>query len=205
MINLLAARAPCLNRALCKVARERGEVVLIDGTRIPVQRRTGKPNRPNHSGKHHRHGLHLLALAGEKGNLIWVSAARPGRTHDATTARIDKIVEHLKAAGLGALADLGFIGVDKPDDPDDLVIVSGYKATRARKLTPGQKQANTCRLADTPRRTRLRPPESLADPHQAPHRPRPRDRSPARPTRPDQPRSPPITGDQDENPSSEAS
>ncbi|MEV6246731.1 transposase family protein [Streptomyces sp. NPDC051742] len=52
------------------------------------------------------------------------------------------MVEHLKAAGLGALADLGFHGVDKPDDPDDLVIVTGYKATLARKLTPGQKQAN---------------------------------------------------------------
>ena len=48
----------------------------------------------------------------------------------------------MKAAGLGALADLGFLGVDKPDDPDDLVIVTGFKATRARKLTPGQKQAN---------------------------------------------------------------
>nr|WP_236653721.1 transposase family protein [Streptacidiphilus melanogenes] len=67
---------------------------------------------------------------------------RPGRTHDATAARRDKIVEHLKAAGLGALADLGFLGVDKPKNPDDQVIITAYKATRARKLTPGQKQAN---------------------------------------------------------------
>ncbi|MEV0262286.1 transposase family protein [Streptomyces sp. NPDC050617] len=66
----------------------------------------------------------------------------PGRTHDATVARRDKLVEHLKAAGLGALADLGFLGVDKPENPDDLVIVTDYKATRARKLTPGQKRAN---------------------------------------------------------------
>ncbi|WP_307036487.1 transposase family protein [Streptomyces canus] len=43
---------------------------------------------------------------------------------------------------LGALADLGFLGVDKPDDPEDLVIVTGFKATRYRKLTPGQKEAN---------------------------------------------------------------
>ncbi|MFD5522274.1 transposase family protein [Streptomyces sp. NPDC127066] len=54
----------------------------------------------------------------------------------------EQIVEHLKAAGLGALADLGFLGVDKPENADDQVIVTGYKATRARKLTPGQKQAN---------------------------------------------------------------
>jgi hypothetical protein len=142
MIDLLAAKAPRLDRALRQIARRGGEVVLIDGTLIPTQRRTGKANRPNYSGKHHRHGLHFLALTDEKGKLIWISAARPGRTHDATAARRDKIVEHLKAAGLGALADLGFNGVDKPEDPDDLVIVTGYKATRARKLTPGQKQAN---------------------------------------------------------------
>lgn len=142
MIDLLAARAPRLDRALRKIARRGGEVVLIDGTLIPTHRRTGADDRRNYSGKHHRHGLHFLALTDEKGKLIWISAARPGRTHDATAARHDKIVEHLKAAGLGALADLGFIGVDKPDDPKDLVIVTGYKATRARKLTPGQKQAN---------------------------------------------------------------
>ena len=142
MIGLLAARAPRLDRALRKIAKRGGEVVLIDGTLIPTQRRTGADDRPNYSGKHHRHGLHFLALTDEKGKLIWISAARPGRTHDATAARHDKIVEHLKAAGLGALADLGFIGVDKPENPDDLVIVTGFKATRARKLTPGQKQAN---------------------------------------------------------------
>ncbi|WP_406723664.1 transposase family protein [Streptomyces sp. GD-15H] len=142
MIGLLAARAPRLDRALRAIARRGGEVVLIDGTLIPTQRRTKADDRPNYSGKHHRHGLHFLALTDERGKLIWISAARPGRTHDATAARHDKIVEHLKAAGLGALADLGFLGVDKPDDPDEQVIVTGFKATRARKLTPGQKQAN---------------------------------------------------------------
>ncbi|MEW1913174.1 transposase family protein [Kitasatospora sp. NPDC085895] len=142
MIDLLAARAPRLDRALRKTAARGGEVMLIDGTLIPTQRRTGKANRPNYSGKHRRHGLHFLALTDERGRLIWISAARPGRTHDATAARRDKIVEHLKAAGLGALADLGFLGVDKPENPDDQVIVTGYKATRVRKLTTGPKQAN---------------------------------------------------------------
>jgi hypothetical protein len=142
MVGLLAAKAPRLDRALRKIAKRGGEVVLIDGTLIPTQRRTGPDNRRNFSGKHHRHGLHFLALTDEKGRLLWISAARPGRTHDATATRHDHIVEHLKAAGLGALADLGFLGVDKPKDPDDLVIVTGYKATRTRKLTPGQKQAN---------------------------------------------------------------
>lgn len=142
MIGLLAARAPRLDRALKKIVQRGGEVVLLDGTLIPTERRTGKDDRRNYSGKHHRHGLHFLALTDENGRLVWISAARPGRTHDAKAARHEHTVDHLKAAGLGALADLGFIGVDNPDDPDDLVIVTGYKATRTRKLTPGQKEAN---------------------------------------------------------------
>ena len=93
-----------------------------------------------HSGKHKRHGLHFLALTDENGRLIWISAARPGRTHDITAARHDHIVDHLKAAGLGALADLGFLGLG--DTGEDPVVVTGYRATKKRKLTTGQKTAN---------------------------------------------------------------
>ncbi|MFE9479546.1 transposase family protein [Streptomyces spororaveus] len=84
LITLLAAQAPRLDRALKKIAKQGGEVVLIDGTLIPTQRRTGKADRHNYSGKHRRHGLHFLALTDERGRLIWISAARPGRTHDNT-------------------------------------------------------------------------------------------------------------------------
>ncbi|MFF0131281.1 transposase family protein [Streptomyces mirabilis] len=140
LIALLAAQAPCLDRALKRVARTGGEVVLIDGTLIPTQRRTGKANRRNYSGKHHHHGLHFLALTDERGRLIWISAARPGRTDDITAARHDHILAHLRAAGLGALADLGFRGLD--NDVLDPVIVTGFHASRTHKLTPGQKDAN---------------------------------------------------------------
>ncbi|MCT9007093.1 hypothetical protein [Streptomyces rhizosphaerihabitans] len=61
---------PCLDRTLKKVARRGGEVVLADGTLVPARRRTGKASRPNCSGKHRRHGLHVLALSGERGHLI---------------------------------------------------------------------------------------------------------------------------------------
>ncbi|WUJ85105.1 transposase family protein [Streptomyces mirabilis] len=104
------------------------------------QRRTGKADRRNYSGKHHHHGLHFLALTDEKGRLIWISAARPGRTHDITAARHDHVLAHLRAAGLGALADLGFRGLD--NDVRDPVIVTGFHASRTHKLTPGQKEAN---------------------------------------------------------------
>ncbi|MEU9298657.1 hypothetical protein [Streptomyces sp. NPDC048266] len=61
LIGLLAAQAPRLDRALKKIAKQGGEVVLIDGTLIPTQRCTGKAD--NYSGKHRRHGLHFLAPA----------------------------------------------------------------------------------------------------------------------------------------------
>ncbi|MEU2743482.1 transposase family protein [Streptomyces sp. NPDC007095] len=140
LIRLLAAQAPRLDRALKKIVRQGGEVVLIDGTLIPTQRRTGKADRRNYSGKHRRHGLHFLALTDERGRLIWISAARPGRTHDNTAARHDHILAHLRAAGLGALADLGFRGLD--NDILAPVIVTGYAASRTHKLTPGEKEAN---------------------------------------------------------------
>ncbi|UXY24081.1 transposase [Streptomyces cynarae] len=109
LIALLDARAPRLDRALYKIAKRGGEAILIDGTLIPTQRRTGTANRPNYSGKRRRHGLPVLALTDERGRLVWISAAGPGRTHDISAARRDHILAHLRAAGLGALADLGSI------------------------------------------------------------------------------------------------
>ncbi|WP_240806076.1 hypothetical protein [Streptomyces sp. BPSDS2] len=43
LIGLLAAQAPRLDRALMKIARRGGEVVLIDGTLIRTRRRTARP------------------------------------------------------------------------------------------------------------------------------------------------------------------
>lgn len=140
LIGLLAAQAPRLDRALKKVAKQGGELVLTDGTLIRTRRRTGKADRRNYSGKHRSHGLHFLALTDENGRVIWISAVRPGRTHDNTAARHDHILAHLRAAGLGALADLGFRGLD--NNIRAPLIVTGYAATRTHKLTPGQKEAN---------------------------------------------------------------
>ncbi|WP_232837940.1 transposase family protein [Streptomyces atratus] len=165
LITLLAAQAPHLDRALKKVANRGGEVALIDGTLIPTQRRKGRADRRNYSGKHRRQGLHFLALTDERGCLIWISAARPGRTHGITAARHEHILDHLRAAGLGALADLGFRGLD--NDVLDPVIVTGYPATRAHKLTPGQKDAN--RVLATGRA----PVESTASPTSRTGRPSP--------------------------------
>ena len=138
--GLPVARAPRLDRALATIKKAGGEAVLLDGTLIPTRRRSGHANRANYNGKRKKHGLLFLALTDQAGNLIWISCARRGAASEVTAARHDHIAARLRAAGLGALADLGFTGLDP--DPDDPVIITGYKATRARKTTPAQRQAN---------------------------------------------------------------
>jgi hypothetical protein len=140
IIGLLAARAPRLDRALAAITRQGGDAVLLDGTLISTCRRSGTANRSNYNGKHKKHGLLFLALTDQAGNLIWISSARRGAASEITAARQDHIAGRLRTAGLGALADLGFTGLDP--DPEDPVIITGYKATRTRKTTPAQRQAN---------------------------------------------------------------
>lgn len=127
-------------RALRQLAATGGHLVLLDGTLVRTRRRPGKDNRRNYNGKHKTHGLLFLALTDERGNLIWISSAHRGAASEITSARHDHITRHLRAAALGAMADLGFVGLE--DNPEDPVIITGYKSTRKRKLTDAQKQAN---------------------------------------------------------------
>ncbi|MGW3765425.1 transposase family protein [Streptomyces sp. NPDC005131] len=41
---------------------------------------------------------------------------------------------------MGAIGDLGFVGLD--DAPDDPVVITGYKAARTKPLTSAKKQVN---------------------------------------------------------------
>ncbi|WP_234355907.1 hypothetical protein [Kitasatospora aureofaciens] len=52
--------------------------------------------------------------------MVWVSAVRPGRTSEITACRHDRLTVHLRAAGLGVIADLGFVGLDDsgPETPN---------------------------------------------------------------------------------------
>ncbi|MFF9572224.1 hypothetical protein [Streptomyces sp. NPDC014685] len=46
-----------------------------------------------------------------------------------------------READLGALADLGFVGLDDAPD-DDPVVITGRKATRNHQLTAAEKETN---------------------------------------------------------------
>jgi hypothetical protein len=71
---------------------------------------------------------------------VRISAAKPGRSLEITTARHNKITAKRREADPGALADLGFTGLD--DEPDAPMIITGRKATRGHLLTAAQKEAN---------------------------------------------------------------
>nr|WP_202447037.1 transposase family protein [Streptomyces sp. SID5468] len=147
VVGLLAARAPRLDRALKKIARKGGGIVLLDGSVIRTRRRTGAENRRNYSGKNKCHGLLVIALTDDRGRLLWVSAARPGRTSEITACRHDKLTQKLREVGLGAIADLGFVGLDDGGPDADPAVITGYKAARNRPLTRGQKPSNTALAA----------------------------------------------------------
>ncbi|MGV9349416.1 transposase family protein [Streptomyces spiralis] len=64
----------------------------------------------------------------------------PGRTHDITAAPHDHVLAHRRATGLGALAGLGFRGLDNSVRAP--VIVTGFTASRTHQLIPAQRPAN---------------------------------------------------------------
>jgi hypothetical protein len=142
VVGLLAARAARLDRALKKIARKGGGIVLLDGSLIRTRRRTGGENRKSYSGKYKCHGLLVIALTDDNGRLLWASAARPGRASEITACRHDKLTQKLRAAGLGAIADLGFVGLDDSGPDADPAVITGYKAARNRPLTRSQKLSN---------------------------------------------------------------
>jgi hypothetical protein len=71
-----------------------------------------------------------------------MSAVRPGRTSEITACRHDKLTAHLRAASLGAIADLGFVGLHDSGPDADPAVITGCKAARNRPLTRGQKLSN---------------------------------------------------------------
>jgi len=104
--------------------------VILDGTLIPIDRVAA--DRPFYSGKHKRHGMNLQVIASPGGDIVWVSGALRGATHDLRAARIWGIIRALAAAGLIVLADKGYHGAGPP-------LITSY---RGRNKPASQKEAN---------------------------------------------------------------
>ena len=104
-VELLAARAPKLRKAVRDAKRAGRAYVILDGTLIPIDRVAA--DRPFYSGKHRKHGMNLQVIASPDGDILWVSGALPGSVHDKRAEWIWGVLDELEKAGLVALADKG--------------------------------------------------------------------------------------------------
>jgi hypothetical protein len=58
--------------------------------------------------------MNLQVIASPDGEILWVSGALRGSTHDLTAARTWGIIREMAAAGLIVLADKGYHGAGEP-------------------------------------------------------------------------------------------
>jgi DDE superfamily endonuclease/Helix-turn-helix of DDE superfamily endonuclease len=107
-VELLAARAPKLRKAVRDAVKAGYAYVVLDGTLIPIDRVAA--DRPFYSGKHKKHGMNLQVIASPCGDILWVSGALPGSVHDKKAEWIWGVLAELEAAGLITLADKGYQG-----------------------------------------------------------------------------------------------
>ncbi|MFI7336398.1 transposase family protein [Streptomyces sp. NPDC050085] len=89
----------------------------------------------------------MIALTDDRGLLLWISAARPGRSSEITVCRHDTLTQKLREVGLGAIADLGFVGLDGGGPDADPTVITGCTAARNRPLTRGRKLSDTALAA----------------------------------------------------------
>ncbi|WEH30910.1 transposase [Streptomyces sp. AM 3-1-1] len=98
------------------------DFVLLDGTLAECDR-VGD-GRADYSAKHKRHGVNAQVVTDAAGEILWLSPALPGRTHDLTAARTHKILRICERQGVPILADMAYIG-------------AGDWLTTARRRPPG--------------------------------------------------------------------
>lgn len=102
VVRHLADKAP----GLLKVLRETDpDHALLDGTLAECDR-VGD----GRAAKHKRHGVNVQVVTDPAGEILWLSPALPGRTHDLTAARTHKILRICERQGVPILADMAYIG-----------------------------------------------------------------------------------------------
>ncbi|WP_399125615.1 transposase family protein [Streptomyces sp. ITFR-6] len=120
--GLLADRAP----GLLKTLRSHDpEFVLLDGTLAECDR-VGD-GKADYSAKHKRHGVNVQVVTDPAGEILWISPALPGRTHDLTAARAHRILRICERQGVPVLADMAYISmVRAPPRPLRVTSRSGW-------------------------------------------------------------------------------
>ncbi|MEV6112596.1 transposase family protein [Streptomyces sp. NPDC052109] len=128
--GLLADRAPGLLKTLCD---HEPEFVLLDGTLAECDR-VGD-SRADYSAKHRRHGVNVQLVTDPTGEVLWISLALPGRTHDLTAARTHTIIRICERQGVPVLDDRAHTGAGPH-------VTTGLRRPPGGELTPTQRTAN---------------------------------------------------------------
>ena len=117
-VEVLAARAPSLRKALDKAAEQGLPYLILDGTLVSSDRcadkktsKKGKEIDKWYSGKAREPAGNVQALAAPGGVPLWVSDVLPGSIHDLTAARELVLPQARPYLGkLPLLADSGYEG-----------------------------------------------------------------------------------------------
>lgn len=86
----------------------RGDTILVDGTLVPTSDWADQDGL--YSGKHHRTGFNVQVAATVAGFILAIGLPVHGARHDAFCWQESGLAARL--AGLHALADLGYVGID---------------------------------------------------------------------------------------------
>jgi hypothetical protein len=105
--EVLAGQAPELPEALERAMAEGVPFVILDGKIIASDRCLEKTTSVKgevidvwYSGKAHRHGGNVQAVARPDGFPLWISDVEPGSVHDITAARVHAFPALYRAASL---------------------------------------------------------------------------------------------------------
>lgn len=99
--------------AQLKALSDAERAALVDGSFVPVPR-PGKgwdAQKAQYSSHRHRHVNTFQALTSDTGELLWVTDACPGATHDLTGIATSTAAGPLAASGVTVLADKAYIGI----------------------------------------------------------------------------------------------
>jgi hypothetical protein len=135
VVRHLADKAP----GLLKVLRETDpDYALLDGTLAECDR-VGD-GQADYSFKCKRHGVNVQVVTDPAGEVLWLSPALPGRTHDLTAARTHKIIRICERQGVPILADMAYIGTG------DWVTTAKRRRPTANSPSPSGRPAGPCPL-----------------------------------------------------------
>ncbi len=106
---------------------------VTDGKERAFRRPVGWGNQERfHPGKKKRHAVKNRVVCAPSGRIGSVGRPAPGRTHDPTTLRHDRVLDRLPT-GAGAMTDKGYVGVRA--DAGERPVVIPVRATKNRPLT----------------------------------------------------------------------